>query len=157
MDGFGNGFEYGVGEACDGQAAAVDAYQRVVRDIADNQVIDAAEAVLADAWLERLGEMRRCALELADATRNIHHEAMSRLRDAQSSSNPAAIADAHEFVEKAECDLDGDLAASRRLLASVEEHIEIVCRAGYERIQRKQADLERLRAAWHAAYGDACC
>lgn len=134
--------------------AAVAEYRRTLRAVAQNQVVDAAEAILAQAWLTHLGEMRRSALELVDATRSAHQEAMIRLRTAQRRDDPAEIAHAQQFVERVEYELGGDLDASRRLLASVEEHVELVCRAGYERVQRKQADLDRLRSAWIAAYGE---
>jgi hypothetical protein len=138
----------------DGQAAIAE-YRRMMRAVAENQAVDAAESVLAHAWLTHLGEMRRCALDLVDATRSVHQEAVARLQAAESTSNPGEVAHAQAFVQQVEVDLDDDLAASRQLLACVEEHIELVCRAGYERVQRKQADLDRLKAARTAAYGEA--
>jgi hypothetical protein len=138
----------------DGEYTAVAQYRRTLHSVAENQVVDAAEGVLAQAWLAHLSELRRCAIDLAEATHSVHEEALARLRIACSAQDPAGIADAQEFVERVEADLGGDLAASRRLLTSVEEHVALVSRAGYERLQRKQADLERLRAAWSAAYGE---
>lgn len=142
------------GSGAGGEETAVLAYRRTLRSVAENQVVDAAESILAQAWLTHLGELRRCALDLVDATRGAHREALTRLRAAQTLADPAEIAHAQEFVERVEVELGGDLDASRRLLASVEEHVELVCRAGYERVQREQADLDRLRVAWLAAYGD---
>lgn len=141
------------GEAA-GERTALAEYHRTLRAVADNQVVDTAESILAQAWLNHLGEMRRCALDLVDATRTVHQQAMTRLRSAQSQDDPAEIAHAQEAVEQVEVELGGDLAASRRLLESVEEHVELVSRAGYERVQRKQADRDRLRDAWVAAYGN---
>jgi hypothetical protein len=138
----------------DGAQAAIVQYERTLHAVAENQVVDAAESVLAHAWLAHLGELRRCALDLAEATRGVHQEATKRLRAAQAAGDPAGIAEAQELVERVESDLSCDLAASRRLLTSVEEHVESVSRVGHERVQRKQADLARLRAAWTAAYGE---
>jgi hypothetical protein len=138
----------------DGDPAAIAQYRRTQRAVAANQAVDAAESILAQAWLRHLGELRRCALDLADATRDVHQEALTRLRDAQTACDPAEIAVAQELVERVGHDLGGDLAASRRLLASVEEHVELVSRAGFERVQREQADLDRLREARTAAYGE---
>ncbi|HEX4788073.1 MAG TPA: hypothetical protein VH372_06390 [Actinospica sp.] len=139
----------------DDEQAAITEYRRMMRAVAEHQVVDAAEAVLAHAWLTHLGEMRRCALDLVDATRSVHQEAVARLRAATSAEDPAEVAHAQAFVNQVEVDLDDDLAASRQLLACVEEHVELVCRAGYERVRRKQADLDRLKAARAAAYGEA--
>jgi hypothetical protein len=136
------------------ERAAIAGYDRTVREVAEHQAVEAAESVLVHAWLGHLAEMRRSGLDLAEATRTVHQEAVTRLRATQRAADPAAFAEAQVLMERMEHDLARDLDASRLLLDSVAEHIELVRRGGLERLRRKQADVARLRAARCAAFGE---
>ena len=61
-------------------------YARVVRAHAEHEVIDAAERIVCDAWLERLETLGTHAAQLMAASRAAHRAATTRVREARAAA-----------------------------------------------------------------------
>ncbi len=134
-------------------AAAIREYERTLSEVAERQVIDEAEDAIARAWIAELDQVRRDGLRLVMAVRVAEHLARERLHEAELGGRPADVARAHARFAAAEAEKAGSVQHAHALLTSVDDEIEAVCQAGLERDRRGQRDLQRLRSAWAAAYG----
>lgn len=128
-------------------------YARTVSEVAERQVVDEAENVLANAWIAELDEMRRTALRLAAAARLAESSARAELQAAQALGRPVHLARAHERLAVIEAEQQVSIDRARALLAGVDCALETIRQAGIERSQRGQEDLRRLRTAWTAVFG----
>jgi hypothetical protein len=127
-------------------------YERTVSEVAEHQVVDEAEDVIARAWIAELDEMRRTALRLAAAARLAENAARIELRAAQALGRPVRLATAQARLTVIEAEQAESLERAHALLAAVDAALEAIRRAGMERSQRGQEDLRLLRTAWTAAF-----
>lgn len=115
------------------ETEAVRVYRRTLDEVAAQQVIAAAEDVIADGWIDELERMRGAAIESAAAMLQQNRAELD-----------------HAEAERVRVDLD----RVRALVDAVDAEVECACRAALDRTRRGRADLARLRTAWTAAYGD---
>ncbi|HEX4790497.1 MAG TPA: hypothetical protein VH372_18675 [Actinospica sp.] len=100
-------------------ATAVREYERTLAEVAEHQVIDAAEDVITRAWIAELDQMRRERLRLAMAARPA--TSCTRLRAAAiRASSPARLVDTPAETRES-------LDHARALLTSVDTALEAVC------------------------------
>jgi hypothetical protein len=137
-----------------GGGAALAQYRRALREVAEHQVVDEAEDVLARSWIGQLDEMRRTALGLLAAARLARNAARAELRLAEERGRPDDLALAHARLRSIEAEQDDQLYDARAFIASVDAELELVCAAGIERARRDRADTFRLLEARCAVYGD---
>jgi hypothetical protein len=132
---------------------AVRQYERTVRAVAERQVVDEAENLVAHAWIAELDEMRRTALRLAAAARLAENAARIELRTAQELGRPVLLAKAQARLTVIEAEQEDSIDRAHALLAAVDTALEAIRQAGLERAQRNKQDLHLMRDAWAAAYG----
>lgn len=137
-----------------GGEAAVAAYRRTLLRVAEHQVVDEAEDVLARVWIAQLDEMRRAALSLIAAAHMADSAARTELREAQERGRPEEMARAHARMQSTRLLRAGNLREARAFIASVDAELELVCQAGVERVRRDRDDHARLDSARRAAYGE---
>jgi len=101
---------------------------RTVSEVSVQQVVAAAEDVVADAWIEDLEKARRLLLDSLEPL-------WGRARSQPMSSEQ-----------------EEDLDRLGRELDAVEAELELVCGASIERSREVQDTLARLRSAWIAAH-----
>lgn len=135
------------------EPAAVREYERTLTEIAEHQVIDAAEDAIDRAWVAELDRMRHEGLRLAMAVRIADRVAREEVRRAQVGGRPADLARAHARLVETCADTQEGLGHAAALLSSVDAELEAACQAGLARTRRGEQDLRRLRSAWAAAYG----
>lgn len=132
---------------------AVQFYERVQREVAENRVVDAAETVVAACWLAELTQMRRAALGLLASAGVAEHDARERLRRAQDGGGGPEFVRARVGIEALQAEHAESLEKPRLLLARVDFELDRMVQIGDERRRRTEHDLERLQAAWIDAYG----
>ncbi|HTJ71771.1 MAG TPA: hypothetical protein VL551_29795 [Actinospica sp.] len=128
-------------------------YERTLTEVAENQVVDAAEDVISRVWVAELDAMRREGLRLAMAVRIADRVAREEVQRAQVGGRPAELARAHARLVETSAEAAESLGHANALLTSVDAELTAVCAAGVERGRRGERNLDRLRAAWTAAYG----
>jgi hypothetical protein len=132
----------------------LEAYERTRREVAENQVVDAAEDIVGNALVEHLDAVRREATDLVAVAAESRRAALRLVRAAQVDGDPRHISCAHALLEHSERDLQLNLAEGRQTLASVQTRLNALSRAAGERAHRRRADLGRLRAAETAVFKD---
>ncbi|HWG28879.1 hypothetical protein [Actinospica sp.] len=134
---------------------AVREYERTLTEVAERQVVDEAEDAISRAWIAELDAVRHEGLRLAMTLRVAERIAREKLRTAQIVGRPDELAHAHARFAVTKAEASQRLGHANALLASVDVELDAVCRAGLERSRRNERDMERLRTAWTAAYGQA--
>lgn len=135
------------------EPSALRDYQRVLIDVAEDQVVDAAEEVIARAWIAELDERRREGLRLAMTARVRDRMARDQLRRAQVGGQLAELARAHTRLAETVALTEEGLGYADALLADVEAQLKAAALSGVERTRRGLEGLQRLHTAWTAAYG----
>ena len=135
------------------ETEAVRAYHRTLGEVARNRVVDVAEDVLTDTWIDELERFRGIVLGAADSACRADRAAREEVHEAQTRGSAEEIARAQRHLAAVAADRTVDFDRARRLLDALEEELELTCRAGAERARRGRADHARLRSAWRAAYG----
>jgi hypothetical protein len=141
----------------DKRQALVDHYERIRREVAGRQAVDAAEDILGNAWVEQLGRMRHDAAVGVCVQGETVGAARVLMRTAESEGDARQVACARALLARAERDLEQSLADTRRTLTDVENQLQALGRVTRERMRRRQSDAQMLRAAYTAALdaGDA--
>jgi hypothetical protein len=132
---------------------AVQFYEQVRREVAENRAVDAAESVVAACWLAELSQMRRAALGLLASAGVAEHDARERLRRAQDGGGGPEFVRARVGIEALQAEHAESLEKPRLLLARVDVELDRMVQIGDERRRCAEHDIERLRAAWTGAYG----
>lgn len=132
---------------------AVQFYERVRQEVAENRAVDAAETVVTGCWLAELTQMRRAALGLLASAGVAEHDARERLRKAQDGGGGPEFVRARVGIEALQAEHAESLEKPRLLLARVDAELDRIVQVGDERRRRAEHDLERLQAAWTGAYG----
>jgi hypothetical protein len=132
---------------------AVREYERTLTEVAERRVVDEAQDAISRAWIAELDAMRHEGLRLTMALRVAERVAHEKLRTAQIVGRPDELAHAHARFAVTKAEASERLRHAKALLASVDVELDAVSRAGLERSRRNERDLQRLRSAWAAAYG----
>lgn len=134
---------------------AVRAYERTLAEVTECQVLDAAADVVTQAWVAELDRMRQEGLRLAMAVRVAARIAREQMRQAEAGGRPADLARARARLAETSAEANESLGHANALLASVDAELAAVCAAGAERARRSERNLDRLRSARAAAFGEA--
>lgn len=137
----------------DHRAEAERAYRRTLSEVADNQVVAAAEDILTDAWIGELEQVRSETLACTDTLHEADESAREQVRRAQQSGDPVELAEAQSRLEEVAAMREADVEVARLLVEAVDAELEHVCHVAVERTQQGREDQSRLRAAWSDAYG----
>ena len=133
----------------------LEGYERTRREVTENAVIDAAEDVLAHAWIAELDRERRSSVTALEAAAEVLIAARRLLSIAESAGDRAQIRSARAMRAQAEKDLANTLAETRATLSRVEQELRTTGRAALTRLRRRRADNRRLREARLAAGDEA--
>ena len=135
--------------------SAVRFYEHVRDEVVEHRVVDEAEAVVAGVWIGELEEMRQAALGQIAALSVAEQVARERLRRAKAAGAPGDLARARARVAAVQAEHEKGVERFRGLIAHVDIELANAETAGRERSRRAEHDVERLRAAWTGAYGEA--
>jgi hypothetical protein len=138
----------------DCETEAVRLYRRMLGEVAERQVVAAAEDVLAATWIAELEQARRDALAEGDAVLSEQYAARERVHEAQRAADPRELARAQAQLSEVETLRTSELHKVRLLVEAVDAELEYACLVSVERAQALSEDLSRLGAAWADAYGD---
>jgi hypothetical protein len=125
----------------------VEAYERTRLDVAEHQVVDAAEDILAHAWLAQLDRERHEASGAVRAAAETVTAARKLLCAADSDGDRRHIDTARAVHARAEQDFVLAAAKARQSLECADERLRALGQATLERVQRRRADAHRLRTA----------
>jgi hypothetical protein len=128
-------------------------YERIVRANAEHEVVDAAELVVCDAWLERLEALGANAAQLMATSRAAHDAARARVREASAEAEPGSLLRALELLEQVETSCVRNRELCCEILAFAQEQLEELTRARCAREARRRANAACVEAARHAALG----
>ena len=137
----------------DQRAEAVRVYRRTLDEVAENQVVAAAEDILTDAWIGELEQVRGETLACTDTLHEADESARELVRRAQRSGDLAELADAQARLSEVTAMREADIEVARLLVEAVDAELEHVCHVAVERSRRGRDDMSRLHAAWSEAYG----
>lgn len=134
---------------------AVRVYRHTLGEVAEGQVVAAAEDILCDTWIDELERFRSCLVEAASSARCTDRGRTLRdvVREAQRQGDPDEIARAHQQLAAFEDCRHMSVDETCQVLVALDDELERVCTAGIERARHGREDLARLRTAWQAAYG----
>ncbi|WP_034271631.1 hypothetical protein [Actinospica robiniae] len=128
-------------------------YERIVRANAEHEVVDAAELVVCDAWLERLESLGANAAQLMVNSREAHEAARAQVREASASAEPESVLRALQVLEQVESSCVRNRELCREILAFAQEQLEELTRARCAREVRRRVNAACVEAARHAALG----
>jgi len=130
-------------------------YERILRANAEHEVIDAAERIVCEAWLERLETLGANAAQLMATSQAAHEAARQRVREASATAEPGSMFRALRMLEQVErsCSQSGQLC--REILAFAKEQLEELARARCAREVRCRVNAACVEAARRAALGAA--
>ena len=127
--------------------ASTERYERIQRQVAAWQAVDAAEDVLGHAWVEQLAGIRQEAGTAVCVAGETVAAARSLLHVAESDGDAEQFACARALLARSERELAQTLADTRRILAGVEEELRVLERATAERMRRRRSDARLLCTA----------
>lgn len=128
-------------------------YVRTLSVVNAHCAIFEAEDIVTRAWLAELDVARREALDLVKALRVAEAVSTNDLQAALRRNDPVELAEAQQEMEESRRELDDGMVAAQALLSRVDEQIERACQAAADRGSRYRDDMDRLRLAWHSAFG----
>ncbi|MBR7837170.1 hypothetical protein KDL01_28090 [Actinospica durhamensis] len=155
-------------------------YARIVRAHAEHEVVDAAERIVCDAWLERLETLGTNAAQLMASSRAAHQAATAHVREArdaalasplQPGSDAAdAAADAADaaastaltsglltralhLLEQVELSYSENKKLCGEVLVFAQQQLDALARARCAREVRRRVNAACVEAARHAAMG----
>ena len=152
-------------------------YARIVRAHAEHEVVDAAERIVCDAWLERLETLGTNAAQLMASSRAAHQAAAAHVREAREAAGASwpqpesDAADTAADVAASAAAASGPLTRALFLLEQVElscsqnkklcgevlvfaqQQLDALARARCAREVRRRVNAACVEAARHAAMG----
>jgi hypothetical protein len=128
-------------------------YRRFFDQVAENQVVAAAEDILTDGWISELELLRTSLKRAADRARGSERVARGRAEDAEQLGDPAEIVRGRRQLAQALTARRLEYREIGRLLREVDAALETACEVGIERAQHGRDDLARLRSIRHKAFG----
>lgn len=128
-------------------------YERIVLANAEHEVVDAAELVVCDAWLERLETLGANAAQLMATSRAAHDAATARVREASAEAEPGSMVRALELLEQVESSCLRNRELCREILSFAQTQLEELSRARCAREARRRVNAACVEAARHAALG----
>lgn len=140
-------------DGIDQRRAFAEQYERIVLANAEHEVVDAAELVVCDAWLERLETLGANAAQLMATSRAAHDAARARVREASAEAEPGSLLRALELLEQVESSCLRNRELCREILAFAQEQLEALTRARCAREVRRRVNAACVEAARHAALG----
>ena len=129
-------------------------YRRAACELAEHQVVAAAEDILTDEWIEELEQLRASLLQVvASASRTDFTGASEPLGNAPQAPQDGDLGPIPAVDPAAELNAVDELAFRRlelqeagSLLADLDTALESACATGVERARSIRRDLERLRS-----------
>lgn len=140
-------------DGIDQRSALAAQYERIVRANAELEVVDAAELVVCDAWLERLEALGANAAQLMATSREAHEAARARVREASAEAEPDSVVRALQVLEQVESSCLRNRQLCCEILAFAQEQLDELTRARCAREVRRRVNAACVEAARHAAHG----
>ena len=134
-----------------GRRADAEDYACTRREVAEHQVVDAAEDILGHAWITHLERARHDAAVGVEASVEVVAAARKLVRAAESDGDRRQIEAADALHARAVRDLADTLADACRTLAWADAQLRVLGEATLARMRRRKADVQRLRTARLAA------
>lgn len=128
-------------------------YERIVQANAEHEVVDAAELIVCDAWLERLESLGANAAQLMASSREAHDAARAQVRDASAEGEPDSMMRALQMLEQVESSCVRNRELCREILAFAQEQLEELTRARCAREVRRRVNAACVEAARRATLG----
>lgn len=126
-------------------------YERIMRANAEHEVIDAAELIVGEAWLERLEILGANAAHLMATSQEAHEAAMASVHAARAAQEPAQVARALRLLEEVESSCSRNRSLCCEILAFARQQLEALTRARYAREARRRVNSACVEAARRAA------
>lgn len=141
-------------DGSDADPEALRAYRRLYDEVAEHQVVAAAEDALTDSWIRELEQMRATLKDAADRALDAGPAACDRENDAPRRGGDPDEADAACQGLAQARDLQRlELHEVGRLLRDVDAALEAACETGMDRARQSREELARLRSVRRRAYG----
>jgi hypothetical protein len=122
-------------------------YEQTRREVAEHQVLDAAEDILGHAWVSHLERARHDAAVAVEAAVEVRAAARKLVRAAESDGERRRIEAAEALHARAGRDLADALAEARLTLAWADAQLRALGEATLARMRRRKSDVRRLRTA----------